>query len=340
MEEISFQLSKKGRTPKYQLLANSIIEKIEAGELSLDEKLPSVNKISRDLQFSRETVFKALNFLSEKGIVRSVDKIGYFVNDTEVETDYKVFFMLDKFTSFKEDLFNAVISKLNNKAKVDLFFHHHNFDLFASLIQQNLKNYTHFIVATYLNQVDEVGKVLKEIPPNKLILVDKKEPLLDGSCGMVYQNFEQDIYNTLSENIERVRKYDRIVFINHHTAPHGDGVKRGLLKFHEEYQIDLLETEKVSAADFRRNNLYITIDAYDRDLVQVILMIRDHNFTLGEDVGIISYNDTPVKEILEGGITVISTDFKKMGAYAAEMVLSGDMTQIPNPTHALLRKSF
>ena len=86
MKEVNFHLSNQGKIPKYIKLANSIIQKIEDGELTLDQKLPSVNKMSKDLDFSRETVFKALNFLSEKGIVRSVDKIGYFVNDTATET--------------------------------------------------------------------------------------------------------------------------------------------------------------------------------------------------------------------------------------------------------------
>lgn len=337
---MNFPLSRQGKIPKYARLANSIIQKIENGELALDERLPSVNKISKDLEFSRETVFKALKFLSEKGIVRSVDKIGYFINNTEIETDYKVFFMLDKFTSFKEDLFNAVIAGLNPNTKVELFFHHQNLELFSSLILQNLKNYTHFIIVTYLNPTEEIAEILNQIPPQKRIVIDKKEFGLEGNYGTIYQDFEQDIFTVLSNNLERVHKYDRIIFINHQTAPHGESVRRGLEKFCDSLKLPLIEAEQVSISQFQRKNLYITIDAYDRDLVEVIKLIRENNFTLGEEIGLISYNDTHVKEVLEGGITVISTDFKMMGTHAADMILNDKMIQEPNPTQVILRKSF
>ncbi|WP_185965281.1 hypothetical protein [Flavobacterium franklandianum] len=38
-----------------------------------------------------------------------------------------------------------------------------------------------------------------------------------------------------------------------------------------------------------------------------------------KDVGVISYNETPLKALL--GITVISTDFKGMGEAAAKIIL-------------------
>lgn len=41
---------------------------------------------------------------------------------------------------------------------------------------------------------------------------------------------------------------------------------------------------------------------------------------LGSDIGIIAYNDAPFKEILAGGITVLSTDFAKMGETTARMI--------------------
>jgi len=58
---------------------------------------------------------------------------------------------------------------------------------------------------------------------------------------------------------------------------------------------------------------------------------------LGEDIGIISYNDTPLKELL--GITVISTDFQKMGSAAAEMILTKMPTSIKNDFNFINRHS-
>lgn len=49
-------------------------------------------------------------------------------------------------------------------------------------------------------------------------------------------------------------------------------------------------------------------------------LAKAKNFSLGKDIGIISYYETPLKRLL--GIAVVSTDFSKMGATAAEMIVA------------------
>lgn len=69
--------------------------------------------------------------------------------------------------------------------------------------------------------------------------------------------------------------------------------------------------------ELQDKDIFITIR--ERDLVNLVKQIRQKNLKLGEDIGIISYNETPLKELL--GITVITTDFKAMGESAAYMIL-------------------
>ena len=78
----------------------------------------------------------------------------------------------------------------------------------------------------------------------------------------------------------------------------------------------------------------------DSELVEIIKSGLKKGFKLGKDFGIISYNDTPMKEIVEGGVTVISTDFKKMGEQAAEFVKNKQKLQKVLPTYLILRKSL
>ena len=65
--------------------------------------------------------------------------------------------------------------------------------------------------------------------------------------------------------------------------------------------------------------------------------IREKNLKLGNDIGVISYNDTPLKELL--GITVISTDFKAMGESAAYMVLKNKKEKVKNVFKYIERNS-
>lgn len=337
---VKLKLEKNPKRPKYLLLSDGIIEQIDQGKLIMDQKLPSVNKLAEEFNFSRETVFKALFHLSERGIVKAVDKIGYFVNDTSPQTNFRVFFMLDKFTSFKEDLFHSLCNALGDQAKVSMYFHHQNMEVLQSLILQNLKNYTHFVITTYLDEDDILYEVLDKIPPEKLIIIDKYESQLSKGYGMVYQDFENDLFNALSTNVELVKKYAKLILINHENAPHGNTMKSGFKRFCKKYRFKGEVHNNLLMKNFVEGNLYITMDAYDRDMVEIIKMTRLKEWELGKQIGLISYNDTPAKEILDGGITVISTDFKKMGKEAAHMILSGKRLHKPNETKVILRNSL
>ena len=333
-------LEKNYRRAKYLRLSDGIVKQIEVGQLKLDEKLPSVNRLAEEFGFSRETVFKALNHLSEKGIIKAVDKVGYFVIDVSPETDFRVFLMLDRFTSFKEDLSDALVSTLGERAKINIFFHNHNIDLFKSLIMQNFKNYTHFVITTYINESEMLYEVLDKIPPEKLIIIDKYEAILAKGYGMIFQDFENDLYNALSNNIDLVKKYTKLILITDENVPQGEFVSLGFTRFCKDYKCHGVVHTHLWQNHFEKGNLYILVDTYDRDLVEIVKLVRAKNWKLGEDIGIISYNDTPTKAVLDGGITVISTNFKEMGVKAAKMILTGKFSHIPNGTEVILRNSL
>jgi DNA-binding LacI/PurR family transcriptional regulator len=78
----------------------------------------------------------------------------------------------------------------------------------------------------------------------------------------------------------------------------------------------------------------------DSDLVSIIKTCRSKKYELGKDVGVISYNDTPMKQIVGGGISVISTNFEKMGKDAAEFVKNKQKIAQILPTSLILRDSL
>jgi DNA-binding LacI/PurR family transcriptional regulator len=61
---------------------------------------------------------------------------------------------------------------------------------------------------------------------------------------------------------------------------------------------------------------------------------------VGKDVGVISYNETPLKKIILNGITTISTDFQAMGEKAAQLILEKSTAHIETPFHLNLRSSL
>jgi DNA-binding LacI/PurR family transcriptional regulator len=66
--------------------------------------------------------------------------------------------------------------------------------------------------------------------------------------------------------------------------------------------------------------------------------IRDRKLILGKDIGVISCNETPLKELLD--ITVISTNFTVMGETAAQMILNHKKGEVKNPYDFIDRNSM
>ena len=65
---------------------------------------------------------------------------------------------------------------------------------------------------------------------------------------------------------------------------------------------------------------------------------------IGSDIGILSFNDTPLKEVLCGGIATLTTDFHEMGRTMASLILGPSQASstptIRNPWMLLRRKSL
>jgi DNA-binding LacI/PurR family transcriptional regulator len=57
-------------------------------------------------------------------------------------------------------------------------------------------------------------------------------------------------------------------------------------------------------------------------------------------VGVISYNETPLKKIILNGITTIPTDFQMPGEKAAQLILEEYTGHVEIPIYLTLRSSL
>jgi DNA-binding LacI/PurR family transcriptional regulator len=94
----------------------------------------------------------------------------------------------------------------------------------------------------------------------------------------------------------------------------------------------------ISAEPVHEGEAYICL--VEDDLVTLVEKIIQVNLVVGKQVGVISYNETPLKKIILEGITTISTDFALMGALAAKMVLEKKKDIVELPFHLTLRASL
>ena len=102
-----------------------------------------------------------------------------------------------------------------------------------------------------------------------------------------------------------------------------------------------IEYEIISTIENRvleHGEIYVVLE--DRNLIRIIKKISETQLVLAQDIGIISYNDTILKEVVANGITTISTDFNFMGERLAEMILNNEQVKVENPSSLILRKSI
>ncbi|MCB0567590.1 MAG: LacI family DNA-binding transcriptional regulator, partial [Phaeodactylibacter sp.] len=88
----------------------------------------------------------------------------------------------------------------------------------------------------------------------------------------------------------------------------------------------------------QKNEVYINL--MEDDLVTLIKRVKHMGLKVGKEVGVISYNETPLKEILLDGITIISTDFQQLGETAARLILQNEKMHIANPFRLVVRNSL
>ena len=81
---------------------------------------------------------------------------------------------------------------------------------------------------------------------------------------------------------------------------------------------------------------YVTIE--ETDLAELVKKVRQSTYLLGREIGVISFNETTLKDLL--GITVITTDFETMGRTAATLLLDKQRIKVKNPFYMIRRGSL
>lgn len=332
MNIVHLNISRAEGQTKVQQLVHSITEAISTGKLQAGDTLPSINQLSSETGFSRDTIFKAYNILKKRNVIESAPTKGYYV----ASESYKVFMLLDDFSAFKEQLYQSFRQNLPESYSVDLMFHHYNEEVFNQLIQNNLGRYNSYIVMNISNK--NVAPILQKIDSNKLLILDMGNPG-KNDYNFIVQDFSTAVKECLQEGLHSLKKYRKLVLVySKEVTPHPEETVEAVKQFCKENDLLFANKKKVEDVRITPGTVYFVIR--DADLVQVIKTCRQKKYRLGKDVGVLSYNDTPMKQIVGGGISVMSTDFDQMGQMAAEFIKNKQRIRKILPTFLTLRDSL
>jgi DNA-binding transcriptional regulator YhcF (GntR family) len=319
---------------KYRQIIDSVRTAIAEGKLLQGEKMPSINAICNKWDLSRDTVVNAYSELKSLGIISSAPGKGFYVESTNVKITNRVFLLFDEINAFKEDLYNSFLENIDKSTTVDIFFHYFNRRVFDRLIEEAKGHYTTYVImpAKFKNTLS-----LLEQTGGRLIILDQLPDDLNGHFPSVFQNFEKDVFNALLSGKHLLSRYKKIIMV-YPGGKEPEGQYLGFERFCRENGFDF---ETINNLDNRKpaeGECYIVI--WDRDLVKIIKMSEEQKLKPGKDLGIISYNDSALKEVVANGITTISTDFRMMGQTLARLVAKKTDEKIENPSSLIIRGSL
>lgn len=319
--------------PKYKQIVASVEHQIASKELRIGDKLPSLNAIKNQHNLSRDTVLTAFSELKNRGIIQSVVGKGYYVISDQIQTSKKLFLLFDELNPFKEELYNAILKHLEENTQIDVYFHHFNEQLFHKLVSESNGSYHYYVIMP--GNLKNAHHSISMLPRENVFILDQINPnLLEYKA--IYQDFKSDIFEGLSNCLPRLRHYNILNLIFSKKQPYA--LQEGFLNFCKQHHFKQRVFNDLTHKELEKGEVYIVFD--DQDLIQIIKQAKSKGWQSGKEFGIISYNETPLKEVIENGITTISTNFYEMGEKLAQMVTENTSKQIKNSFKIYKRNSL
>ena len=324
--------------PKYKQVVNLILSDIEDGIFKMGQRIPSINETSEELFLSRDTVEKAYVYLKKSGVLSSVRGKGYYVNQINIQQKIKVALVLNKLSNYKRSIYYSLASNLGSKANIDVFIYNYNLEQFGEIVDNQLTNYDYFVILAHFKKENvDVESVIRKIPKEKVLLIDRNISSLKD-YPIVYQEYEKDIQSALGEGIELIKKYSKINLVFPANQYYSKNILRGFQIFCQINKLQFSIIDQLSELDVKKGEAFVLIS--DDDLYRFIKISKSKNWKLGKDVGVVAYNDNTVKELLEDGITTISTNHDEIGRTAAQMIISKDFKRVKSPFEFVKRNSL
>lgn len=327
--------------PKYLQVSNGIIRAIENGKLLKGDLLPSLRQLSEQLGISFDTAKKAYDVLKKRSIVVAAHGKSNVVNATGPLPVFKIFLLFNKLGSHKRIIYDAFTQSFVSRAVIDLQVYNNNLHLFRHLLKSKKAGYSHFVIIPHLaDDPQQIREIIDEyLNGENLVLLDKQVDGIKTPHATVHEDFENDIYSALLEALPSLSKYNCLNLIFPEESYYPPEILYGFIKFANDHGFKAKSLTGISTDnEIKKGEVFILLT--DEDLAILINLVRKKRLKIGKDIGIISYNETPLKEVLLDGITTISTDFRKMGRLAALQVMSNSNEQLAVPFKLTLRSSL
>ena len=145
-------------------------------------------------------------------------------------------------------IYNSFINRIGSTSHTDLHIYHCDETLFLNLLEKNSNAYDYYIIMTHFKtenlkhvsftQLTE--NAIKKIPKEKLLLLDNEKLHFNTDYNIIYQDFENDIYNALKDGLQKISKYKKLflAYPSKSLYPYPRRILHGFRKFCIENNLD------------------------------------------------------------------------------------------------------
>jgi DNA-binding transcriptional regulator YhcF (GntR family) len=329
------KIDRNSAMPMYVQISDSIELGVKNGSFGSGYPLPSINDLCYALDMSKNTVEKAYNRLKEKGVLDSARGKGYYISCMG-PSKKRILLLFNKLSVHKKMIYEAFMSVISDQALVDLCVYNDSIEELSRLVDEKHPGYTSYVVIPPFTSNDSmIDDILKKIPVEKLFILDRTLRNKRLCRGAVFQDFESDIYGALVKLESQLSKYAQLKIVFAQNPVHAREILNGFRLFCRQRDIPFDVIHNIHEEEISAATAYISL--IEDDLAILIDKMWAAGLEPGKDVGLISYNETPIKKVILNGLTTISTDFKWMGQAMAHLVLNDAGEYIPVPFHTISR---
>jgi DNA-binding transcriptional regulator YhcF (GntR family) len=324
-----------GSPLKSDKITASIIEQIRNEKLETGQAILSINSAAEKFKVARKTVIRAYNKLVMQGYIESQPKRGFFVVNRQPNVKLKVLLLLHSFDAHFELLYNEFREQAKEMCEIEIYFHHYNPNILELIVSRNISDYDLFIISSFNHP--KVQGIIGRIPSGKVLIVSRNDRL-ENKYNTIVQDFFEGTYQSLVSVKKRIGKYNRLLLSFPEKSGHPETLKAGFLKFANTCGIFHKVLDSLDQIEIKKGDAYLLID--DCDLVKLLKVCKIRKWVLGKDIGVISYNETPLKEVIRDGITVISCNFSLMANEMAKFIRNRKVIHEIIPISIIIRKSL
>lgn len=344
MNEPFWPVVQDNSVPKYKQIVNAVIEGVKSGKYAVSLKLPSLNEMTELSGASKETVYKAYDYLIKAGAIESHHGKGYYISDTLLNKEKTVLALLSEANPNMITVLKSFWETLGSYAKVTTVFHNQNPELLKKYLDSEYGKYDYYVIFPHFSSEQvtnaQIANILRRVPSDRTIVMDRYLPEADPSCGMVYQYTYSDILECMEKILPDFSNYSSLKSVPIYTSLYRVEIEDALKTICRRHHIPFENPGAVPDDICKGDVLFLYGCTLGSALVKLEEQVKKSGLEIGKDIGIICYDDFQINEILLGGLTTLSTDYSEMGREAAKMIRWGEMKKVHCTCNLIRRNSF